>query len=70
MNFPVGGEREPLYNFMRQHGFVMSDYSDKSWTRADGLSASIYGTGSMLKITKGAEVVADAPITEAMASVK
>ena len=64
--FPVGGRREPVYNFMRDHGFVMSKWSDKIWERADGVQASIYGTGSMLRLVKDAQVIADAPIQEAM----
>lgn len=50
--FPVGGPREPVYHFMRDHGFVMSKWSDKVWTRADGLQASIYGAGSMVRLSR------------------
>ena len=67
--FPIGGPRAPLYAFMRHHGFVMSKWSDKHWTRADGVNAHIYGTGSMLRICKCEKVLADAPITEAMTAV-
>ena len=47
--FPVGGPRDPVYSYMRHHGFVMSGWSDKVWTRADGIKAHIYGAGSMLR---------------------
>lgn len=50
--FPVGGPREPVYNFMRDHGFVMSKWSDKVWERADGLKASIYGAGSKVRLSR------------------
>lgn len=68
MKFPVGGPREPVYNFMRDHGFVMSKWSDKVWERADGVQASIYGTGSMLRLTKDGKAVADDAIQAAMAA--
>ena len=48
--FPVGGPRAPVYSFMRDNGFVMSKWSDKIWTRADGLEASIYGAGSRVRL--------------------
>ena len=66
--FPVGGPREPVYNFLRSHGFVMARYSDKLWTRADGTEVSIYGAGSMARVhnCKG-KLVADAPLAEAIA---
>ena len=57
--FPVGGERQPVYNFMRDNGFVMSKWSDKVWARADGLQASIYGAGSMVRLSRptGGDVI-------------
>jgi hypothetical protein len=57
--FPVGGEREPVYNFMRDHGFVRSQWSDKVWERADGLQASIFGAGSMVRLSRatGGDVI-------------
>lgn len=70
-NFPVGGPREPVYNFLRDHGFVMARYSDKLWTRADGLEVTVYGTGSMARIhNKDGKIIADAPLAEALAKVK
>lgn len=66
MKFPIGGPREPVYSFMRQHGFVMSKWSDKIWERADGVQASIYGAGSMLRLTKDGKVLADDGVKEAM----
>lgn len=67
--FPIGGEREPVIDFMRQHGFVMSKWSDKVWSRADGVEASIYGAGSRLQLMRGAVVVADGAIEEAMRAI-
>ena len=57
--FPVGGSKQKVYDFMRQHGYVMSDWSDKHWRRADGIEASIYGTGSMVRIIKDGKVIED-----------
>ena len=48
--FPVGGRREPVYKFLRTRGWVMSDWSDKHWSRADGLRLHVYGAGSMARI--------------------
>lgn len=48
--FPVGGSKDRVYSFLRGHGFVMSDWSDKHWQRADGLSLHVYGTGSRARI--------------------
>lgn len=46
IRFPVGGSRQAVYDHLQSHGFVMSGFSDKEWTRADGLIINIYGTGS------------------------
>ena len=48
--FPVCGPRQPVYDFMRGLGFVMSNWSDKHWTAADGVQVQIYGAGSMARI--------------------
>lgn len=48
--FPVGGPRQSVYNYMRSLGFVMSDWSDKAWARADGVKANIFGCGSMVRM--------------------
>ena len=69
--FPAGGSREPVYNFLRGHGFVMARYSDKLWTRADGLELTVYGAGSMARVhNKDGKIIADAPLAEAVAKVK
>ena len=65
-DFPVGGPREPVYAFMRQHGFVMSNWSDKVWTRADGMFANIYGAGSRMRLIKDGAEIADGTIQAAM----
>lgn len=62
--FPVGGEREPVYNFMRDHGFVMSKWSDKVWARADGLKASIYGAGSMVRLSRDGKEIVESKLAE------
>ena len=63
VRFPAGGEREPVYNFLRSKGFVMSKWSDKVWERADGVKVSVYGAGSMAYVTgKNGELLADAPL--------
>lgn len=66
-HFPVGGKRQDVYNFLRDHGYVMSTWSDKEWTRADGVHLSVYGAGSMARVYDNRNVViADAPIGEAV----
>ena len=63
VRFPAGGERQPVYNFLRDRGFVMSKWSDKVWERADGVTVSVYGAGSMARVTaKNGEIIADAPL--------
>lgn len=66
MDFPINGPRGPVYSFMRSHGFVMSNWSDKIWSRADGMQASIYGSGSMLLLSKDGNLIADDTIQNAM----
>lgn len=48
--FPAGGPRQPVYEFLRSHGFRMAASGDKNWTRADGISLSLFGAGSMVCI--------------------
>lgn len=50
--FPVGGPRQPVYDYMRRLGFNMSKFSDKVWQRLDGKEVSIFGAGSMARIGK------------------
>lgn len=65
--FPIGGSRDKVYSFLRIHGFIMSDWSDKHWHRADGINLRVYGTGSMAIITaKDGHVIADAPLDKAV----
>ena len=49
--FPVGGEREPVYAFLRQHGYVMDGANDKRWHHYRGRTLHLYGAGSMARIT-------------------
>ena len=51
MQYPAGGPREPVYALMRNLGFSMSNWSDKFWNSADGIEVSIYGAGSMARIS-------------------
>mgnify|MGYP001566111888 CR=1 FL=1 len=48
--FPAGGPREPVYAFLRSHGFVMSKRSDKEWTWGDKTTLLLYGAGSQATI--------------------
>lgn len=67
--FPVGGPREPVYNFLRDHGFVMSRYSDKLWTRADGFEVTVYGAGSKARVhNKDGKIVADDTLEAALSA--
>jgi len=45
--FPVGGPREPVYAFLRDHGYTVAPFSDKQWARHDGQTLYLYGAGSM-----------------------
>ncbi len=64
--YPVSGPRQSVYSLMRSLGFVMAGHSDKLWTRADGLEASIYGSGSQVQVNRvlddGVAVVFDGPL--------
>jgi hypothetical protein len=66
-NFPVGGPRQPVYDFLTSKGFVMSNWSDKAWSRpSDGVEVRVYGAGSMAQVTKGGTLLVDAPLAEAV----
>lgn len=58
-HFPVCGPREPVYNFMRDLGFRMSNWSDKHWERADGVQVQIYGAGSRARIYLKDQIATD-----------
>lgn len=51
--YPAGGPREPVYALMRKLGFSESRWSDKFWHSADGITVSIYGAGSMARVSVG-----------------
>lgn len=55
--FPVGGPRAAVEDALRERGFVMGSFSDKHWSRPDGLNAHVYGTGSRLRVS--ADIGAD-----------
>lgn len=65
--FPVGGPRQPVYDFMRQHDFIMSYWSDKEWVRQDCV-AVVYGSGSCVRVMRNSEVIADGPLDETIES--
>ena len=68
--FPVGGEREPVYSFIRDNGYRM-DWCDKYWKRADGVTLHLYGAGSMARITNAdGKLLAEAPLAEAVAKTR
>lgn len=48
--FTVGGERQPVIEYMRSFGFVASIWSDKVWFRHDGKEVRIFGAGSMARM--------------------
>ena len=59
LRFLVGGPTEPLYEYLASKGFTMSNHSVKVWARADGVVATIYGTGSRLQINGCGVDIAD-----------
>jgi hypothetical protein len=67
--FPVGGPREPVYAALRSRQFKQSNWSDKHWSRLDGVAADIYGAGSKLRVCKGEKEIADLPMAEALAAI-
>ena len=62
--FPVGGPRAPVYAFLRARGWVMCEWSDKHWTRADGAELTVYGAGSMARIVLNDKTVIERPLAE------
>lgn len=60
--FPVGGPRQPVYNFLTECGFTMSKWSDKRWTSPTGMVLQLYGAGSMARVYEGDKLVADCPL--------
>ena len=67
--FPIGGPREPVYAALRSRQFVMSTFSDKHWTRADGLEAHVYGAGSRLRLHRDRAELADGPMAEVLSMI-
>ena len=51
--YPVGGPREPVYALMHKLGLSESNWSDKIWRSADQIEVSIFGAGSMARISLG-----------------
>lgn len=69
--FPVGGPRQPVYDFLQANGFLMSRNNDKWYLRADGVELHLYGTGSMARIYgRDGKLLADDKLAEAVRKVK
>lgn len=67
--FPIGGERQPVYDFLRHNGYVEATW-DKHWKRADGVELHLYGTGSMARIyDANRNLLADDYLADAVAKV-
>ena len=67
--FPAGGSKQAVYDFLKTYGFTMSNWSDKHWTRLDGMSVHVYGTGSKARVTgKDNNLIADGLMEEALAA--
>ena len=49
--YPVGGERAPVYALLESLGLTISPYSDKVWASEDSIQVSIFGAGSMASVT-------------------
>jgi hypothetical protein len=70
--FPIGGRRQDVYDALISRGFVMSNHSDKHWSRSrDAIDAHIYGAGSRLRVYqwrwREQYEIADLPMAEAFA---
>ena len=66
--FPIGGPRQPVYDFLLSHGFLMSRNNDKWYLRADGVELHLYGAGSMARIyNREGKLLVDAPLADAVA---
>lgn len=66
-DFPIGGPRQAVYDALTSRQFTMSNFSDKHWTRADGLGAHVYGTGSRLSLRYNGQQVADGLMADVLA---
>jgi hypothetical protein len=55
IEYPIGGPRKPVYDLMRSLGFSEAKWTDKVWSSADGIEVSIYGAGSMARISLAGE---------------
>lgn len=66
-DFPIGGPRQAVYDALKSRQFKMDAFGDKSWTRLDGVTAHIYGTGSRLLVRNGEQEICDLPMAEALA---
>jgi hypothetical protein len=70
-SFPVGGPRQPVYDFLKRNGFVEANWTDKHWTRG-ALELHLYGTGSRARIhrTDTGETLADGFLLDAVDAVE
>ena len=69
-DFPVGGNRQDVYDFLHSNGFIMSAWTDKHWWRADGVQLHLYGSGSKARISgSDGNILIDAPLSEAVEAI-
>ena len=66
VKFLVGGPRQAVYDYLQARGFIMSNWSDKHWARADGLHVHVFGAGSQVRVTEDRELIAEGPLEETM----
>ena len=68
--FPPGGPRQPVYDFLRDLQFTMSPFSDKHWTRLDGIELDLYGAGSMARVYVNGTAYQDCPLADVAEAIK
>ena len=61
--YPVGGERQPVYDLMHRLGFKMAKWTDKHWSRP-GCEVRIFGAGSMASVHIGKIRSFECPLDE------
>ena len=62
LRFPIGGPRQPVYDFLAGLGYHESDWTDKQWHHPDGRMLHLYGAGSMARVIVGGRVIKDCPL--------
>lgn len=67
--FPIGGPRQAVYDALSSRQFKMDGFGDKHWTRLDGLTAHVYGTGSCLRVRREGADVFDGLMADGLAKI-